>query len=83
MTFKLDDRLLIADYDEEEDILYLWVDDRRSAVTYESDEGHLVQLDADTREFIGVTIVDYKARWEGKSIAFDVPQFEHRVLQPA
>jgi hypothetical protein len=83
MTFKLDGRPLIADYDEDEDILYLWVDDRRSAVSYETEQGHLVQLDADTREFIGVTVIDFRTRWEGKEIAFDVPQFKHRVLQPA
>lgn len=81
MTFTLDGKFLTADYDDEADILYLWVEDPCPAVTYETSQGHLVQLDPDTREFVGVTIIDYKARWEGSEITVEVPVVEERTLQ--
>ncbi len=84
MTFTLDGTVLTPDYDEVEDILYLWIEGGpRPAVTFETSHGHLVQLDPETRDLIGVTIIDYRQLWEGKEIALEIPQFEHRVLQPA
>ena len=83
MTFKLDGTPLIEDYDEVEDILYLWLDGPRPAVTFETSHGHLVQLDPETREFVGLTVIDYRSRWEGKEIAVEVPSFEERVLELA
>ena len=83
MTFTLDGTPLTPDYDEVEDILYLWKAGPQPAVTFETSEGHLVQLDPETREFVGLAIIDYRARWEGKDVAVEVPQFEHRVLQYA
>ena len=81
MTFALDGKFLTSDYDDEADVLYLWVDSPCPAVTYETSQGHLVQLDPETREFVGVTIVDYKARWAGKDITVEIPVVEERVLQ--
>ncbi len=81
VAFALDGQFLTSDYDEEADILNLWVESPCPAITYETQQGHLVQLDPDTREFVGVAIVDYKARWEGKDIAIEVPVVEKRVLQ--
>lgn len=81
MTFALDGDSLTSDYDDEADALYLWVDSPCPAVTYETSQGHLVQLDPETREFVGVTIVDYKARWAGKDITIEIPVVEERVLQ--
>ena len=83
MTFKLDGTPLTADYDEAEDILHLWLDGPRPAVTFETSQGHLVQLDPETREFVGITVIDYRARWEGKEIAVEVPLLEERVLELA
>lgn len=82
MTFALDGKFLTSDYDAEADILYLWTDKPQPAVTYETADGHLVQLDPATREFVGVAIVDFEAAWRGKSITIDVPVVEQRVLQP-
>jgi uncharacterized protein YuzE len=82
VTFQLDGRPLVSDYDEEADILYLWTEGPRPSVTYEDDDGHLVQLDPDTREFVGVMIVDFKARWDGREIRFRVPKVEEHLLQP-
>jgi uncharacterized protein YuzE len=81
MTFAIDGKFLTSDYDEDADILYLWVEGPRPAVTYETRDGHLVQLDPETREFVGVAIIDYKARWEGQEIRVEVPVVEERVLQ--
>jgi hypothetical protein len=84
VTFTIDGTPLTPDYDEVEDILYLWIGDGpQPAVTYETRDGHLVQLNPETREFVGLTIVDYKRRWEGQSISVEVPQLESRVLQYA
>lgn len=83
MTFAIDGEgtFRTVDYDEDADILSLWVDEPRPAVTYETEHGHLVQLDPDTREFIGVLILDFKSRWEDRDIAIEVPRVEHKVLQ--
>ena len=83
MTFTLDGTALTPDYDEEADILYLWVDAARPSVTYETKHGHLVQLDPETRAFVGVAIVDYRTRLEGQEIALEIPVVEERVLQLA
>ena len=83
MTFAINgDPVGTSDYDEVADILYLWVDEPRKAITYETADGHLVQLDPETRDFVGVAIIDYKAAWEGRSITIDVPVVEQRVLEP-
>jgi len=81
VTFALDGKPLASDYDEDADVLYLWTDGPRPAVTYETRNGHLVQLDPETRAFIGVAIVDYRARWEGKDIPIEIPTVEERLLQ--
>jgi hypothetical protein len=81
MTFVLEGEALTPDYDDDGDILYLWVKGPCPAVTYETRDGHLVQLDPESREFAGVAIVDYKARWEGREIRVEVPVVEERVLQ--
>ena len=81
MTFALDGKFLTSDYDEDADVLYLWVEEPCAAITYETSQGHLVQLDPHTREFVGVTIVDFKSRWEGTEITIEVPVVEERVLE--
>ncbi len=81
MTFAIDGQFLTSDYDDDADVLYLWVEGARPAVTYETRDGHLVQLDPETRDFVGVTIIDFKARWEGREIRVEVPVVEERVLQ--
>jgi uncharacterized protein YuzE len=85
VTFELDGIPLISDYDEEADILYLWTEPgARPAVTHEDDSGVLVQLDPDTREFIGLMLVDYETRWKSETrIVVPIPRIEQRVLVPA
>lgn len=83
MTFELDGGPLTADYDEEADILYLWTEPGpRPAVTYEDPSGVLVQLDPDTREFLGIMLVDYETRWKDEDrIDVQVPIVQGRVLE--
>lgn len=74
MTFAINGKPVeTSDYDDIADILYLWVGEPRPAITYETTQGHLVQLDPESREFLGVAILDYKATWEGQTITIDVP----------
>jgi hypothetical protein len=82
VTFALDGKFLTSDYDEVADILYLWVEEAQPAITYETAQGHLVQLDPVTREFVGVAILDYETSWKDKPITIDVPVVEQRVLEP-
>jgi uncharacterized protein YuzE len=82
VTFALDGQFLTSDYDEAADILYLWVSEPQPAITYETSQGHLVQLDPTTREFVGVAILDFAANWKDKSITVDIPVVEQRVLEP-
>lgn len=66
---------LNLEYDEEDDVLYAWVGEKpTAAITYETDEGHLVRLDPESKEFVGVTIYDYRAKWDDLpiSIAWEV-----------
>jgi hypothetical protein len=57
------------EYDQDDDTLYAWVGESPGeAITYETDEGHLVRLDPETREFVGVTIFDYHAKWDAEIV---------------
>lgn len=67
------------EYDEDDDTLYAWVGQSPSeAITYETDEGYLIRLDPETREFVGVTIFDYHAKQDEEiSLEWDD---ERRIL---
>lgn len=73
----LDIAQLAFSYDEEDDILYIDVGGRgsRDAITYETDEGHLVRVDPQTYELIGAEILSFQERWEGRdlTLSWDVP----------
>ena len=63
---------LNCEYDEEDDTLYAWVGDKPvPALTYETEQGHLVRLDPDTKEFVGVTIFDFQAKWADTAIELE------------
>ena len=83
VTFEVDGMPLISEYDEEADILYLWTEPGpRPAVTFEDDAGVLVQLDPDSREFVGLMLIDFESRWKDEGeIQFQVPV--SRLLVPA
>ncbi len=73
MSLVLEDRLnLTCEYDAEDDTLYAWVGEKpTAAITYETDEGHLVRLDPETKAFVGVTIFDFEARWRDDPITLN------------
>lgn len=82
MTFAINGKPVgTSDYDEVADILYLWVTEPRPAVTYETVDGHLVQLDPESRTLVGVAVIDYEATWKGKTITFEAPVVEQHVLE--
>lgn len=56
---------LRASYDEQADILYLWIGEKpQEAISVTSDEGHLVRLAPETYEVVGFTIFDFCRRWQ-------------------
>jgi Protein of unknown function (DUF2283) len=53
-----------AHYDKEADVLYLWRGEApREAVALETPGGHLLRLDTETYELVGVTIFDWYRKW--------------------
>jgi hypothetical protein len=49
-------------YDAENDVAYLSVDAPREAIVWESPEGHLIRLDPDTDELVGITFLFLRER---------------------
>jgi hypothetical protein len=76
MTFDLDQ--LTFDYDEEGDVLFIEVrgSEGRPAISFETDEGHVVRLDPETHELLGAEVLGYMTHWEGRDInlEWDVPE---------
>ncbi|MHB0981584.1 MAG: hypothetical protein ACYC5Q_16205 [Thermoleophilia bacterium] len=60
-------------YDERGDVLYLGVGQPSEALTWESPEGHLVRLDPDTLEVVGLTVLGFAGRKARGPIAVTVP----------
>jgi len=55
----LDGRPLSSEYDQEADILYLWVGrEPQEAISVTSNEGHLVRLDPETYDVVGLTVFE-------------------------
>ena len=78
MTLYLESRIELAcEYDAENDVLHAWVGDKprpaisNESIIYESDDGHLIRLDPETKEFVGVTIFDFQARWAEQPICLE------------
>lgn len=55
---------LACSYDSDADVLYLWRGERaRPAVSVSTSDGHLVRLDIETYDFVGVTIFEWRQKW--------------------
>lgn len=68
-------------YDEGGDLLYLSVGLPSESLTWESPEGHLVRVDPDTLDVVGLTVMGFAARRAQGSISVTVPtQDELRAL---
>jgi hypothetical protein len=52
------------DYDKEAKVLYLSVGQPRPAISRHYSDGILVRLDVSTKEFLGVTVFDFKTTKE-------------------
>jgi len=65
-----------SSYDEHGDVLYLSVGQPSEALTWESPEGHLVRLNPDTLEVVGLTVLRFAGRKARGPIAVTVPSPE-------
>lgn len=63
-----------ADYDAENDVLYLSIGEPRPGYGEETTEGHIMRFDEEG-EFCGVTLIDVKARLDsGEAIDVTLPR---------
>jgi hypothetical protein len=62
-------------YDAENDVAYLSVEGPREAIVWESPEGHLVRLDPDTDELVGITILLLRERLVAGDLSFTFPEW--------
>ena len=90
LHFKLNDKPVTSAYDEQADILYLWLGKKpQEAISVTSNEGHLVRLHPETYKIVGVTVFDFCRKWQaddpGGSIEFTLPSLgedEGGVTEP-
>jgi uncharacterized protein YuzE len=62
-------------YDAENDVAYLSIGEPREAVTWESPEGHLLRLDPDTDQLVGVTFLHLKERMGTGDLTITFPEW--------
>jgi hypothetical protein len=70
-------RFTDCSYDSENDIAYLSIGTPREAITWESPEGHLLRLDPDTDELVGITFLHLKERIGAGGLDITFP--EHAI----
>ena len=59
----MDTKNLKSHYDEEMDILAVWIRQPAEVVCLEPEEGIILRIDANTDEFVGYTILDFRKRF--------------------
>ena len=57
------DKKLTLSYDKDADVLYMSFGAPQKAISEESEEGILIRRHPDTREVVGVTIIDFEKRF--------------------
>ncbi|HUY12971.1 MAG TPA: DUF2283 domain-containing protein [Terriglobia bacterium] len=75
---------LKVNYDPSSDVLYLSYGDPREAISEEIEDGEFLRLDPDTRQVVGVTVVDFSKRFSqhpGNTLSFRFPQAEPASAQ--
>ncbi|MBM3235262.1 DUF2283 domain-containing protein [Candidatus Poribacteria bacterium] len=55
-------------YDEEMDILAVWIRQPAEVVCVEPEDGIVLRIDANTDEFVGYTILDFRKRFAKREI---------------
>jgi uncharacterized protein YuzE len=68
-------RFTRCSYDPESDVAYLSVGEPRVAITSESPEGHLLRLDPDTDELVGVTFLHVRQRLGAGPVTITFPEY--------
>lgn len=61
-------------YDAENDVAYLSIGTPRAAITWESPEGHLLRLDPNTDELVGITFLHLKERIDAGGLKVTFPE---------
>jgi len=73
-------------YDEEMDILSVWICQPDEVVCVEPEEGIVLRIDANTDEFVGYTIIDFRKRFAKigfkKSKEITIPLVPEYALTP-
>ena len=71
---------IVFNYDVKSDILYLSIGSPKKAICLELEEGILIRIAPDTKEIVGLTIIDFVYRFKGKKslvlpilAQFDIP----------
>ena len=62
-------------YDAESDVAYLSIGGPREAIVWESPEGHLLRLDPDTDELVGITFLHLSDRIEAGGLSITFPEY--------
>lgn len=65
-------------YDQESDVLYLSIGRPRPAIVWESPEGVLVRLDPETRDLVGLTVLNAHRAIEMGEIMVTIPEPDDR-----
>jgi len=68
-------RFTHCSYDAESDVAYLSIGSPREAIVWESPEGHLLRLDPDTDELVGITFLHLRARIEAGGLDITFPEY--------
>jgi len=73
-------RFTHCSYDAESDVAYLSIGAPREAIVWESPEGHLLRLDPDTDELVGITFLHLSDRIAAGGLRITFPEY---VIPPS
>jgi uncharacterized protein YuzE len=69
---------LKVNYDPKGDVLYMFFGEPRAAVSEEIADGEFLRFDPETRQPVGITVIDFYKRFSehpGNILSFSFPQF--------
>ena len=68
-------RFTHCSYDAESDVAYLSIGAPREAIVWESPEGHLLRLDPNTDELVGITFLHLSERIHSGGLRITFPEY--------
>ena len=78
----MDTKTLKYHYDEEMDILAVWIRQPTEVVCMEPEDGIVLRIDANTDEFVGYTILDFRKRFAKELKKITLPLVPKYALAP-